>query len=90
MPEAARITRRFCGSADIEELYAFVECYELVKDGADVGDFSIPEDYEHKYDFRLVSTLPRVVYDPEEGRTIIESVGKNGNLIVEPISYEEE
>ena len=86
MPEAARITRRFRGSAAIEELYAFVECYDLVKDGTDVEGDSKPTGYEHKYDFRLVSTLPRVVYEPEEGGTIVERVGKNGNLIVEPIT----
>jgi FAS-associated factor 2 len=90
MPEAARIMRRFPADAAIEELYAFVECYEFVKDGAVVEGSSKPTGYDHKYDFRLVSTLPRVVYELEEEGTIVERVGKNGNLIVEPISDEEE
>lgn len=90
MPEAARITRKFPAEAEIEELYAFVECYEFVKDGAQMVSVSKPEGYEHKFDFRLVSTLPRVVYEPEQGGTIAERVGKSGNLIVEPIKDDED
>jgi FAS-associated factor 2 len=89
MPEAARIMRKFPADAAIEELYAFVECYEFVKDGADVEAVPKPEGYEHKFDFRLVSTLPRVVYEPDQGGTIAERVGKSGNLIVEPIKDDE-
>ncbi|KAL3422742.1 ubx domain protein [Phlyctema vagabunda] len=90
MPEAARVMRRFKGDASIEELYAFVECYDLVKDGSAAEGASKPEGYDHKYDFRLVSTLPRVVYSTEEGGTIAEKVGKSGNLIVEPITDDED
>jgi FAS-associated factor 2 len=89
MPEAARIMRKFPAEAGIEELYAFVECYEFIKDGTEVDSVPKPDGYEHKFDFRLVSTLPRVVYDPEEGGTIAERVGKSGNLIVEPIKDDE-
>ncbi|RDW80234.1 hypothetical protein BP6252_04872 [Coleophoma cylindrospora] len=89
MPEAARITRRFSGDASVEELYAFVECYDLLQSET-VGESTKPEEYEHKYDFRLVSTLPRVVYSIEDGGTIGEKVGKSGNLIVEPISDDED
>ena len=90
MPEAARIMRKFPSEAEIEELYAFVECYEFIKDGREVESVLKPEGYEHKFDFRLVSTLPRVVYDPEEGGTIAGRVGKSGNLIVEPIKDDDE
>jgi FAS-associated factor 2 len=90
MPEAARIMRKFPADAGIEELYAFVECYGFIKDGAEIESVPKPEGYEHRFDFRLVSTLPRVVYDPEEGGTIAERVGKSGNLIVEPIKDDEE
>lgn len=90
MPEAARIMRIFPADAGIEELYAFVDCYELIKDGAEVEHVLKPEGYEHKFDFRLVSTLPRVVYEPEEGGTIAERVGKSGNLIIEPITDDDE
>ena len=87
MPEAARITRRFLANATIEELYAFVDCYEFVSGSASTEDVSKPPDaYEHAFHFRLVSTMPRVVYDPESSGTIGERVGRNGNLIVEPIT----
>lgn len=85
MPEAARVMRRFAADAAIEELYAFVDCYDL-EDGTSAGEVSKPDAYEHEFDFRLVSTLPRVVYDPESGGTIGERVGRSGNLIVEPIA----
>lgn len=86
MPEAARITRRFPADAAIEELYAFVDCYDFLGDSESAEGVSKPGAYEHEFDFRLVSTLPRVVYDPASGGTIGERVGRNGNLIVESIA----
>jgi FAS-associated factor 2 len=88
MPEAARITRRFASDASIEELYAFVECYDVLQEGA-AGDVTRPEKYDHKYDFRLVSVMPRAVY-AAEGGTIGEKVGKSGNLIVERTKDDED
>ena len=90
MPEAARITRRFPADASIDELYAFVECYDLLQAGESSSDASKPPTYEHKYDFRIVSTLPRVVYEIGEGGTIGERVGKSGNLIVESVVDDED
>ena len=90
MPEAARIMRKFSAEAGIEELYAFVECYDFVKDGIEIEAVPKPEGYEHKYEFRLVSTLPRVVYELEQGGTIADRIGKSGNLIVEPIEDDED
>jgi len=87
--EAARVTRRFKGQDSIEELYAFVECYEFLRDGS-VEEVSKPEAYEHEFDFRLVQTLPRVVYEVAEGGTIGERVGRSGNLIVEQIKPDED
>lgn len=91
MPEAARVMRRFRASDAIEELYAFVDCYEFIQDGsATEEDVSVPEGYKHEFEFRLVQTLPRVVYGVEDGGTIGERVGRSGNLIVEPIAGEED
>ncbi|PFH56732.1 hypothetical protein XA68_16095 [Ophiocordyceps unilateralis] len=82
MPEASgagRIVRRFPHEATMEELYAFVECY-----GAELDEAArAPEAYEHKYNFRIVSTLPRVVYESSTTATLGDSIGKSGNLIVE-------
>jgi FAS-associated factor 2 len=90
MPEAARIMRRFPADAGIEELYAFVECYDLIKYGAVNEEAAKPDGYEHSFEFQLVSTLPRVVYSPEVGGSIGERVGKSGNLIVEPITVDDD
>jgi len=88
MPEAGRIMRRFDANQGIEELYAFVDCYDYLGEESSPTNASQPKGCKHIFDFRLVSTLPRVVYDPEQGGTIGERVGKNGNLIVEPIKDE--
>ncbi|POS86827.1 hypothetical protein EPUL_001022 [Erysiphe pulchra] len=71
------------------ELYAFVECYELLQSG-NHEKVSKPLDYDHKYQFLLVQSLPRVVFNVSQGGTIGEKIGKNGNLIVELIAPEDE
>jgi FAS-associated factor 2 len=86
LPESAeRITRRFKADASIEELYAFVECYDIVKEGSNSEKAEQPMNFKHQYGFRLVSPMPRMVYGLEEGGSIGERIGKSGNLIVEPI-----
>lgn len=91
MPESAeRIIRRFQANTDIEELYAYVECYDILKEGSSSENSIKPMDFEHTYGFRLVSPMPRTVYGLEEGGSIFERVGKSGNLIVEPILEEDE
>ncbi|KAG4025971.1 hypothetical protein MFRU_047g00350 [Monilinia fructicola] len=89
LPEGERITRRFDADSEIEELYAFVECLGLLEDGKEYNRQK-PEGYEHKYDFRLVQSIPRVVYEIGEGGTIGARIGKSANLIVEPIDEEED
>lgn len=101
MPEgsgAGRVIRRFKADTTVEELYAFVECYDLLDKPADESEldekFSAdgagPEGYEHVYGFRLASVLPREVFEPTREKTLRETVGKNGNLIVEEVVEEEE
>jgi FAS-associated factor 2 len=87
---AARVMRQFRAGDGIEELYAFVDCYEFLQDEGGVEKVAKPEGYKHEFDFRLVQTLPRVVYEVSAGGTIGERVGRSGNLIVEPIKDEEE
>ncbi|KLJ10563.1 hypothetical protein EMPG_14057 [Blastomyces silverae] len=91
-----RVIRRFSGSASIEELYAFVECYDLLHiDGGEgealaSGDVQPPEDFEHKYGFRLVSPMPRVVYEIEADGSVGEKIGRGGNLLVETIEDDDD
>ncbi|RYP37532.1 hypothetical protein DL768_010860 [Monosporascus sp. mg162] len=109
MPEASgagRIVRRFRADSTVEELYAFVECFDLLQlrrsqgggdeeagDGHgddDDDDYEKPEDYEHEYKFRVASLMPRVVYEPDAATTLGERIGRSGNLIVEDLHDEDE
>lgn len=86
---AGRIVRRFAHDAPVEELYAFVECFDVApeqeQEQKQAGQ-GRPDGYEHKYTFRIVSTLPRVVYEPSTTDTMGDKIGKSGNLIVEDMS----
>ena len=94
MTSGERVVRKFEAAAQIEELYAFVECYNVLPKSEDPDAPAIstpkPEGYEHVYRFRLVSPMPRVVYDLESKDSIGSRLGRSGNLIVEPISIDEE
>ena len=87
MPSGDRVIRKFLPDADLEELYAFVECHEISDDGAETVE---PEGYEHKYSFHLVSPMPRTLFDLEKGGSVGERIGRSGNLIVEPIDEGED
>ena len=85
-----RVIRKFPERAELEELYAFVECYEVLKAREAAAPVEELADYEHKFNFRLVSPMPRVVYDIDAGGTVGSKIGRSGNLIVEPILDEED
>ncbi len=85
-----RVIRKFAENAKMEELYAFVECYDVLKEGGDLSPALEPTGYTHDYKFRLVSPMPRVVYDIQGGGTVGSKLGRSGNLIVEPISDEDD
>ncbi|KAJ4360539.1 UBX domain-containing protein 10 [Didymosphaeria variabile] len=88
MPNADRMVRRFATDAHIEELYAFVECYDVLQTGESTDGVQEPENFEHEYEFQLVSPMPREVYDLKAGGTIRERIGRSGNLIVERTNVE--
>ncbi|MCJ1310343.1 hypothetical protein MMC25_004007 [Agyrium rufum] len=104
MRDGQRVVRRFESEVGIEEVYAFVECFDLIqprssKDGNDNGEDGngdvgleedLPQNYEHEYAFNLVSPLPRKVYDVQEKGSTKSLLGRSGNLIVEPIVPEDE
>ncbi len=90
MTSGERIVRKFAGSTEIEELYAFIECYNVLKSGNHVSASTEPQGYEHIYNFRLVSPMPRVVYDLDAHGSVGSRLGRSGNLIVEPISNDDE
>lgn len=94
MPEesgAGRIVRKFTASTTVEELYAFVECYNLLQGSEEVDeDREEPEGYKHEYSFRIAGLMPRVVYEPDDTATLGEKIGRSGNLIVEGITHEQD
>ena len=90
MTSGERVIRKFAESANIEELYAFVECHEVLQDSTTSAQINKPAGFEHKYGFRLVSPMPRAIYDVQDGGTIGERIGRSGNLIVEPIEEDDE
>lgn len=90
LPSGERVIRKFDAKAPLEELYAFVECYDVLQSGVSIGTSSKPEGYEHEFGFRLVSPMPRLVYDINSTKSIGESIGRSSNLIVENIGDDEE
>lgn len=83
LPSADRVVRRFASDAHIEELYAFVECYDVLQSGTSTADAQEPSDYEHAYEFLLVQPIPRKEFHVTAGGSVGELIGRGGNLIVE-------
>ncbi|KAK8099426.1 UBX domain-containing protein [Apiospora kogelbergensis] len=89
-----RVVRRFAAATTVEELYAFVECHDLLATEEEEaspnekGSVEMPstEDYEHEYAFRIAGLMPRVVYEPKDTSTLGERMGRGGNLIVEDLA----
>ncbi|KAI9367193.1 hypothetical protein BJX61DRAFT_338364 [Aspergillus egyptiacus] len=84
-----RVIRRFAPDADMEELYAFVECYDVLNGPAETEKAPVekPDGFDHQYGFRLVSPMPRVVYEVGSA-SIRDKIGRGGTLLVEPIDDE--
>ncbi|KAL8804876.1 MAG: hypothetical protein Q9182_002278 [Xanthomendoza sp. 2 TL-2023] len=90
MTSGERIVRKFRAEADMEELYAFVECYDIASGEAVSAETPKPPGYTHSYRFRLVSPMPRIEYDPDQGDSIGSRIGRSGNLLVEYIDDEDD
>jgi len=92
MPSGDRVIRKFGADAELEELYAFVECYDIIQsdEPATEEDASEPSGYSHEYEFQLVSPMPREVYGLDQGGTLKARVGRSANLIVEKLIDEED
>ncbi|KAI5290206.1 hypothetical protein KEM54_002194 [Ascosphaera aggregata] len=90
MPDGERCVRRFRGDAGIEEVYAFVECFELLDDENRQKVEKPPEDFDHEYGFRLVMPMPRTEILLENGGSVRERIGRGGMLVVERIDGEED
>jgi FAS-associated factor 2 len=80
-----RVIRKFRADADLEELYAFIECYDVLQNDVSEKEVPEPDGYEHEHTFQLVSPMPREVYGLGKGGSIGERIGRSGNLIVEKL-----
>ncbi|KAL8997108.1 MAG: hypothetical protein Q9169_003544 [Polycauliona sp. 2 TL-2023] len=89
MTSGERVVRKFSAESDMEDVYAFVECYDILAGGVAGSNTSAPQGYRHNYRFRLVSPMPRTVHDVAGGSTIGQKVGRSGNLLVESIDDDE-
>ncbi|KAF2726054.1 hypothetical protein K431DRAFT_214434 [Polychaeton citri CBS 116435] len=91
LPSGERVIRKFQSDSVLEELYAYVECYDLVKDGQYLPEKQTakPSNFSHEYSFQLVSPMPREVYDIASGGSIRSRIGRSGNLIVEKTGQDE-
>lgn len=82
-----RVVRSFYDDATVEDLYAFIDCYKM-------EDFSEkatkPANYEHEFEFRIASMMPREVHEPSESKKLIEAIGKSASLIVEELDADED
>ena len=87
MPSGERVVRKFAPETKMEVLYAFVECYDILQTTSDATTHTAPqsESFSHEYGFRLVSPMPRTVYEANTKGSLKEILGRSGNLIVEPI-----
>ncbi|KAK4102779.1 hypothetical protein N658DRAFT_422576 [Parathielavia hyrcaniae] len=84
-----RVVRRFATQTTMEELHAFVECYDLLQDRSGDGETEKPGGYDHKYGFIISSVMPRETFEPSESTTVGEKMGRGGNLVVEDISTDD-
>jgi FAS-associated factor 2 len=92
MPSGERVIRKFGADAPLEELYAFVECYDLIQNDEQTSTehVSEPSGYSHVYEFQLVSPMPREVYGLDQGGTLKSRVGRSANLMVEKLVEEDD
>ncbi len=87
---AGRVVRKFAPQTTLEELYAFVECHDLLQEGVAEKGVEQPEDYEHVYGFRISSLIPRETLEPSKTVTVGAKLGRGGNLVVESLSAEDD
>ena len=90
LPAGHRVIRRFTSGSEIEDVYAFVECFEYLESDQSMSNDREPSDFEHRYSFNLVSPMPREVYDLKSGGSIGSRIGRSGNLIVETLDEGED
>ncbi|KAJ2505796.1 Ubx domain-containing protein [Coemansia sp. RSA 2052] len=98
LENGSRIVRTFPAGAKLQRLFDFVETRDVAGEweahkktpyGGDLSTVSPPEQYNHEYDFVLVSQFPRVVFaDRQVGlkdMLLAKGMWPSATLIVEPL-----
>ena len=84
--DGTRLVRRFDPSLLIEEIYAYVELYIndlLPVMGEAYEEVTSPPGYQHKYDFLLISSVPRRELNPPSRISEENSIYPSGNIVME-------
>ncbi|CAG8447970.1 11910_t:CDS:2 [Cetraspora pellucida] len=86
-----RVVRRFRADDTVEMVYIFVDTYHIRNETSSSADVQPPKDYEHNFDFLLVS-FPRTVHQADKFKTIKNESGlwPSANLIVESLTEDDE
>ncbi|KAK3372417.1 hypothetical protein B0H63DRAFT_294900 [Podospora didyma] len=84
-----RVMRFFAAESTLEDIYAFVECYDLLQEDVVDEKKDKPESYEHKYRFQISNFVPREKLEPSTTTTLGEAIGRGGNLIAEDLDDED-
>ncbi|CAG8718549.1 2793_t:CDS:2 [Cetraspora pellucida] len=86
-----RVVRRFRADDTVEMVYIFVDTYHIRNETSSSADVQPPKDYEHNFDFLLVS-FPRTVHQADKFKTIKNESGlwPSANLIVESLTTEDD
>ncbi|KAI9472653.1 hypothetical protein BX667DRAFT_435403 [Coemansia mojavensis] len=98
LENGSRVVCKFAASATLQQVFDFVETRDIADEwaqtqttpyGADLSKTSMPKDYEHTYEFALVSQFPRVVFE-DRSANLKDALAASGlwpsaALIVEPL-----
>ncbi|KAL0078692.1 hypothetical protein J3Q64DRAFT_1645781, partial [Phycomyces blakesleeanus] len=83
--DGTTVSRNFRGDVSIEALYQFVAVYPLIQRHEPVIDTDKPREYDHVYDFTILSNYPRIIYPPSDRLISDEDrLWPSATLMVEP------
>ncbi|KAJ2158064.1 Ubx domain-containing protein [Coemansia sp. RSA 552] len=77
LEDGSRVIKTFTAASTVRDVFEFIETRGVAETwertqttpfGDDIHAVQMPEDYEHSYDFALVSQFPRVVLDDMDAR----------------------
>lgn len=98
--EGKRLIRKFSGDDTIEDIYAYVECHNLIEEltEEELDDvlagpekYPRPDNYTHDYKFRLASSMPRKVIEPSSDLIKTDkALWPSGSLVVEVDVFSDE